>query len=444
MCDTFVILPRETADHSLIFGKNSDREANEAQSLEFHPARNNIREKWLECTYIRIPQVRNTHAVLISRPFWMWGAEMGVNEKGVVIGNEAVFSWLKPQKEGVLTGMDINRIVLERTSSADEAVELIIELIGKYGQGGIGGYEDKAMAYNNSFLVADAGQAFVLEAVGPYWALKKITGHDAISNGLTIGAEYDRIHPEAIPFARKNGKLKRPEDFHFAACYSDWFYTTFSACRQRRVRSQTLLENGKGSYTLPDAFRHLRDHGPEPYRPGSHFLGNRVCAHAANSLSRNSMQTTGSLVVHLEKKIFTAWATGTSAPCLSLFKPVRLSNSGVLPSPGNPPGPHYDPGHLWWRHESLHRMVLKDFSHRSPIIRADIAKLEKQWISLSATVPEPGFYDAVTVPAFREEEEKMKEWLQALSARPVKGRLPGYYTAYWRKLNRKAQMPVLY
>ncbi len=38
MCDTFVSLSSATRDGSIIFGKNSDREPNEAQVLEFYPA----------------------------------------------------------------------------------------------------------------------------------------------------------------------------------------------------------------------------------------------------------------------------------------------------------------------------------------------------------------------------------------------------------------------
>ena len=33
MCDTFIALPSATKNNSLIFGKNSDREPNEAQAI---------------------------------------------------------------------------------------------------------------------------------------------------------------------------------------------------------------------------------------------------------------------------------------------------------------------------------------------------------------------------------------------------------------------------
>ena len=39
MCDTFVARGAATADGATIFGKNSDREPNEAQVLECHPRR---------------------------------------------------------------------------------------------------------------------------------------------------------------------------------------------------------------------------------------------------------------------------------------------------------------------------------------------------------------------------------------------------------------------
>lgn len=63
----------------------------------------------LQCTYIEVEQVSKTHAVILSRPSWLWGAEMGANEHGVCIGNEAV--WTKePVGEGeALLGMDLLR-----------------------------------------------------------------------------------------------------------------------------------------------------------------------------------------------------------------------------------------------------------------------------------------------------------------------------------------------
>jgi dipeptidase len=91
MCDTFVALANSTADGSVIFGKNSDRDGNEAHEIILIPRCYHADGENVHCTYIEIPQVAQTSAILLSKPFWIWGAEMGANEHGVVIGNEAIF-----------------------------------------------------------------------------------------------------------------------------------------------------------------------------------------------------------------------------------------------------------------------------------------------------------------------------------------------------------------
>src|SRR5689334_12454876 len=123
MCDTLVATQSHTADQSIWFAKNSDREPGEAQIVE-HLPRQTHHDSRLQCAYLVIPQAAETYEVLLSRPFWMWGAEIGANEYGVTIGNEAVWTKLPVEKTG-LTGMDLLRLALERSTTAKEALELI-------------------------------------------------------------------------------------------------------------------------------------------------------------------------------------------------------------------------------------------------------------------------------------------------------------------------------
>ena len=135
MCDTLGrIFPG-----GAVFAKNSDRSPNEVQVTEFHPAHTGLTGE-VACTYMRIPQVSETYAVLLSRPAWMWGAEIGVNEFGLCIGNEAVFTKGAYGKTG-LTGMDMVRLALERCSTASEARGMLISLLEEYGQGGNCGFD---------------------------------------------------------------------------------------------------------------------------------------------------------------------------------------------------------------------------------------------------------------------------------------------------------------
>ena len=149
MCDT---LGRIVNEGFALFAKNSDRSPNEPQVIEYRPAREH-RETSLRATYLTIDQTSRTYATLLSRPAWMWGAEMGVNDQGVCIGNEAVFTKGRYGRSG-LTGMDLVRLALERAASARQARDLILELLERHGQGGDCGY-DHSFFYDNAFLIMD-------------------------------------------------------------------------------------------------------------------------------------------------------------------------------------------------------------------------------------------------------------------------------------------------
>ncbi|OQY27272.1 MAG: hypothetical protein B6243_13145 [Anaerolineaceae bacterium 4572_5.2] len=80
MCDTMVAMGDVTASGRVIFAKNSDREPSEAHAIEQIPRQKHAPGQLLNCTYIQIPQVEETYATLLAKPFWIWGAEMGSND----------------------------------------------------------------------------------------------------------------------------------------------------------------------------------------------------------------------------------------------------------------------------------------------------------------------------------------------------------------------------
>jgi secernin len=176
MCDTLVALGPATEGGNTLFAKNSDRPADERQVLERHDARQPAQP--VRCTHIEVEtKAAETVGAWISRPAWCWGAEMGVNDAGVAIGNEAIFT---PDDPPALTGMDLVRLGLERATSASGAVEVMVALLERYGQGGA--CSERGDVYWSSFLVADPTTAFVLETSGRHWQCAEVPATEAISN----------------------------------------------------------------------------------------------------------------------------------------------------------------------------------------------------------------------------------------------------------------------
>ena len=310
MCDTFVVLGKSSVDGITLFGKNSDREPNEPQSVYFFPRSSNNSDE-LFTTNQRVDQASETNAILISKPSWMWGGEMGVSEKGVVTGNEAVFTKESVRRDGLL-GMDMLRIALERSENAEHAVKIIVELIDKYGQGGNGGFA-KYFYYHNSFLIADRENAWIVETSDRYWVAKRVDGYAAISNCLSIGEEIDESHPQVVGNAENRKWHKRGKEFNFAQSYERKLIAKFSGAEARSKRVKSLIEERK--MDIESSFEVLRDHG------GGRLLGSmrNICMHAGVGLV--SSQTTASMVVALGDRI-EVWVTNSSLPCLSIFKPV--------------------------------------------------------------------------------------------------------------------------
>ena len=148
MCDTLCVRTND----GMLFAKNSDRHPDETQVVEGHdsrPARSDTHTQYLT---IDDP---GAHAFVGSRPSWLWGVEHGLNEHGVAIGNEKIWTVDRPSIEPpALLGMDLVRLGLERSRSADEAFAVITGLLERHGQGG-SGEPHRDEPYFSSFLVAD-------------------------------------------------------------------------------------------------------------------------------------------------------------------------------------------------------------------------------------------------------------------------------------------------
>jgi len=330
MCDSLVALGNSTKDGSIIFGKNSDRPFNEVQLITYSPRMSFEKDNTLKCTYIEIPQVSNTNAILISQPYWMWGAEMGTNEHGVVIGNEAVHTH-EPLKDIGLLGMDLLRLGLERGKTAKEAMEVIIELLEKYGQGGGCAYDDPNWMYHNSFIIADIKEAFVVETADEWWIVENVKNVRSISNGLTIRGKGDYRKKGIVEYAISKDYCKDDDDFDFAKTFSGMSISNISSPYSRGGKSTLLLNKNRGKITSSLMMEFLRDHEAG------------ICMHGG-------FESTGSQVSQLisEKKSI-HWFTGTTLPCISIYKPYSFPIEGQK---YYVPGPYQEINSewFWWKH----------------------------------------------------------------------------------------------
>lgn len=309
----------------------------------------------------------------------MWGAEMGVNARGVAIGNEAVFTRVPVAERGLL-GMDLVRLALERATSADDALDVLCWMLGRYGQGGRAGHRDARFRYHNSFLIADRERAWVLETAGPYWAAERVRGLRTISNCLSIGEQPDRVGPGTVDAGWRLSGRPKGAPFHFAKSFSHPWLGPFTGGAARARCSSGALGASRGAIDGATMRAALRSHAG--LSPHEGLTMRQPCAHARWLPTRRAGQTTGSLVARLSADGPRAWATGTSSPCISLFKPVPLGAGEVDtgPTPGDDGA---DPASLWFAHERLHRTVLAAYDERRAAFEA--ARLAEEARALGET-----------------------------------------------------------
>lgn len=313
MCDTITVF--DNNNKASFFGKNSDRDPEELQILYIshdpekelysRPFEEEI-TRYIDHPFQKLKEVfkrfDNKYQAIISRPVWIWGAEMGVNEYGLSIGNEAVFSKEKTVKDGLL-GMDILRLALHNNKTAKQATDFIVDLIEEYNQSGDGMYSGK-LHYHNSYLIKDFKETFILETAGKHWAIKNVKSVATISNSYTINNDYNRIDK------------KSNNDRNFKEQYENRLLSYFSGGDYRQDFSSNYLFQKKPC--LKEIMKLFRSHKKGKSRIQSGMKS--ICMHPGFLKT----ETTGSMIVEYREDKFVTWFTGSPHPCLSLYKPVTF------------------------------------------------------------------------------------------------------------------------
>ena len=428
MCDTFVALPEATATGGVLLAKNADTEINEAQHVFKMPRRQFADGAQVRVTHMLIPQVRETYEYVIDKSFWLYGGEIGLNEHGVAVGNEAVFSTRPSDKDGVIL-IDLLRLILERAQNRHEAVDLVASLLDRFGQGGNCELRGNSH-FDGSFIVSDRDGAVVIETAGKDWAAREVTGLGSISNGYTIGNDWDRSS-----LSGSNGS--RPD---FGGLVEDREKTRCVGAAERQSMSHGFLEARRGRIDVRAMADLLRYTGEGDYDPMQGEFPVRICMHAAPYPHR-LWQATGALIADVRGEDAMAWVPATSGPVVSIFKPVFF---GVdLPDLGPMPTESYTPGSYWWRHEFLHRRAMADYRNLVPEIRADFEALEADFFAAAETVRKagPGENQAFVSDCWRRADEASAAWVAKLERRNYFV-ADSAYRAMWKTFNDAASFPL--
>jgi secernin len=420
MCDTWVATSTATLTNNMILGKNSDRPIFDCQPLALYPQKAWPANSTIQLEYIELPQVDLTYATLGSGPYWCWGYEEGINEHSVVIGNEAIFTkTFREQAEASrqgrspelgLLGMDLVRLALERSRTAEQAVKLMGGLIEQAGQFG-SGVPTKGHAeggYDNSFIIADPKEAWVLEAIGKRWTARRVTqAYASISNQPSIRSDWDLGSSDVEAYAVQKGWW--PEDrqgcFDFARAYIDERVPR-QVSHIRAMRSRQLLAEKDGEVTVPWMMRIARDHYEDTFLQGPYFDAAdpdflSICMHVspAEFTWGNTASSCIAVLPKSQEELPVFWWT-PGPPCNGCYVPFFVHGSElpeivsragtfgkrVVPA-DTATADAFSPVSYWWlfrrltdtvKGHSIHS-ISGSYTARNRLVRARFDALEEQF-----------------------------------------------------------------
>ncbi len=367
MCDTLAVV----GARGLLFGKNSDRPPDEPQIVErfaTRPAGGTVRTQYLE-----LPDP-GAAAFVGSRPAWLWGVEHGVNEHGVAIGNEKLYTTGRPEaRPEALLGMDLVRLGLERGRSADHAVEVMTDLIEAHGQGG-SGERDSYSPYDSSFLVADATGGWVVETCDRTWAARPIGAGASVSNRISLGTDWTRASAGVAP-GTDFQQYRHPAipttiaDHRLAA--TGRCVTRGATALSPEAMTAVLRDHGTGPWGGPDS-----PAVPPPTEAGPDHRGVTVCMHVTGL-----QNTTASMVVEVPPLGAPVIRAALGNPCVSVYVPFAADDPvpEVLGDEAT-----------WWRFARLRDRVETDPEGIAEV-RARLAPVE---IALADGDADPSSVDA--------------------------------------------------
>ncbi|PWJ44067.1 C69 family dipeptidase [Sediminitomix flava] len=428
MGNIFVALGKEVSEGHVMIGKNANRPINEGQALIRIPRVDHF-DKEVECSFISIPQVSSTYEIIISKPYKLWGAEMGMNEFDLAVACSVVEGKNKfLQKNDGLTAQDISRLILERCSNPQEAIALVIELLEKYGQDVNQGSEAFPVYGNATFVISNAEEAWIIETVGHEWIYKRINQFQVISDTYVIGKDYEKHSENLISLAKKLN-VQIDDNFSFKESFNRKL--NFLEKDNAKIKEELLSNKLSEALTPRTGIELLKCHFKESNFHPARSSNKDFCLHASGT--KNAWQTASSMLVVLRKNSrSTCWMTGTSSPCVSIFKPFFIPGKNIYQGLYAEPSRFLDDS-LWWKAENFIREANLRYHKTQKTFGPLIRKIQDDFLLKEHKLFEKESIDVEKMDALSDESlrihsKRVMEWAYVLKkeGRPISFRSPLY------------------
>lgn len=329
--DLVVALGRATVDGRSLFGQNGNRTNGTGVTLQRVAGREFALGEKVHLPGVELPQARQTYTVLGCQAPGSWGYSGGINEHALAVGCTDLRTKLRGLQAG-LAGDSLVRLALERCRSAQQAVDLLTDLVECHGQGG-------GADHDSAFLIVDAAEAFLLETAGNFWVCQEIHAVRAASNVSTVRQDWDRICRGLAGRAIEQGWWAGDgSKLDFAGAVGADALMQPSALR-RWGRATLLLEEQNGHIDAAFLRRLLSDHDDgsrfEVDPPAAAIGPATLCQHGKTA---DGWTTASSLVADLSSEPCespVAWCA-FGPPCSTVYIPVMMD--GELPEALARPG----------------------------------------------------------------------------------------------------------
>jgi hypothetical protein len=115
-----------------------------------------------------------------------------------------------------------------------------------------------------------------------------------------------------------------------------------------------------------------------------------------------------------------------------------------LPDLGPMPRGTYDEATMWWRHENLHRELLRDYATRIDVIKTPRESVEMEFIEKSTPIgcESMSIREALTAECFHKAQTLEEDCLSQIEDMPIVHKRPFLDRLAWQKFNKAAQSPV--